>query len=196
MGFFLKPRLTEQEAAGVFLGRLSLNIQAAWPRIFEIIRPAFSARVALVDNEEAAKGEFFLAVLATHLESLDRVFEPPRVDRLRRHIIEVAASPPFCRRGDAPAREYQKQLLSEYREAWVEAVANGRPPPLSVASKLGGRLGVGFGGDRGEHPLSSETELLASILANFDVSWWRHLVQKYRIVEPDTVRRTSLGRRR
>jgi hypothetical protein len=195
MGFFLKPRLTEKETAGVFLGRLSLSVQAAWPRIFETIRPFFSARVALVDNEEAAKGEFFLAVLASHLENLDRIFEPARADRLRGHITDVASSPPFCRRGDASAREYQRQVLSEYRRAWAEAGASGRSPPEAVASRLGSRLGIGFSGGREADPLSSQTEVLASVLANFDVSWWRHLVRKYRIQEPGRVLRANPARR-
>ncbi len=185
MGLLLKPQISEKEAAGIFLGRLSRDIHSGWSKIFEAIRPSFPTGIALVDNDQAAMEEFFLAVVAVHLESLDQVFDRERADRLRIYIGDLLSSPPFCRAGDANARDCQQATLREYRRAFGEAPRSRQSSGDAVAALLHERLGASYAGpDSARAPAQRDAKALSSILANFGVSWWRYLGHKYRISGP------------
>lgn len=177
MGLLLKPRITEREAAEIFLKLLFGNVERAWPRIFEIVRPSFPDAVALIDNEQAAKGEFFLAAVAIHLEGLAQVLESSRAARLVAFIAERVGAPPFCRSGDAAARERLDRTLGVYREA-CRAVEGGVPYE-AVAGHLRDRLGATLSARPAAPAAEPLPDPLARVLGNFGVSWWRSFARKY-----------------
>jgi hypothetical protein len=167
----------------MFLKLLADNVERSWPRIFELIRPTFSRKVAVVDNEQTAKMEFLLAVLASHLGELERVFHGARVRRVREHIIELLHGPQFSGARDAGAQEYQEATLAEYRRTWERAASAQESALPAVAALLHERLGATFSPSaRAGAPESGDgIDVLSSLLANFDIRWWRHFTHKYRI---------------
>ena len=176
MGLFLKPRISENEAAGIFVSRLYQAVERSWPVIFERVRPTLSDRTSVIDNESAGRREFFLAVVATHLEELERVFDPERAGRIRALIGEALGA----------AGEGFDAALESYRGRWDEARERGEDPRRAVGALLHERLGATFSAksSRPERAGAEPLIPLLGILSNFDISWWRYLTQKYRIEKP------------
>ncbi|GAB4275183.1 MAG: hypothetical protein Kow0092_30750 [Deferrisomatales bacterium] len=175
MGLFLKPRISEREAAAIFLQSLARDLRQSWPDLAARLRSAFPSHPAVVDNESAAQREFSLAVVATHLEELHAVLGPAKAERVGRHVLDILADPHL-----GPD---SRATVEAYRRAWRAAGETGRPPLEAVALRLYEVLGATFSGkgrkNRPEAP--GDAGAVADLLRRFGVSWWRFLLQKYKI---------------
>lgn len=171
MGIFLKPRITESEAARIFLTQLQDSTRKSWPGILELVRPTLPSRTAIIDNPRAAQEEFALCVVAAHLAGLERIFDAGRAERVRGFILASLGAP---------------EALAAYRGCWERSGKEGEDPLLSAAVLLHERLGAAFSArsEREGDPDAVDVSPLAVILNRFGLSWWRYLGQKYRIEKP------------
>ncbi len=174
MGLFLKSRITEPEAAQLFLRDVTQAIESGWPRIAEKMRPALEGRSSALERERMAKLRVAAAVLAVHLEQLPTVFDAGRAASIARHAVLGLAR-------QATGTQLES-WIEAYREAWRSGKTPGLDPTQAVAAclceDLLSRVPVSC--------LEGEDEecmrRLAHILGAFDFSWWKHLAWRYRIV--------------
>jgi len=122
MGLFGKERVSEAEAAAVFVGSILLSVQKNWPQITSQFTP-FLRRVPEHLNSEWSQYEFALASIALQIQALPNLLPPDQAERVRSFVFACLAAPEL---GSEPL-----EVIELYENAWKAAIAAAEPPCLA-----------------------------------------------------------------
>jgi len=138
----MKKEITEQEATARFMLETFQGVQANWQGIYSSLREWFKDDFVL-DDEEMAKFDFALAVIALNIRPIKNLFQQAQAERLKRKIVDQLSLMNKETMGGYALEEvtaYEKEL-----EVDIERLRSGENPLSAMAARLLSRwLGEGI----------------------------------------------------
>lgn len=84
-----KKKLTEQEAASLFILYLTKEAQDAWPTIKKNLEDAFSERFIVTEEDMVASYDLALAAMSQDLQALKNLFPEDQARRLEKWVLKL-----------------------------------------------------------------------------------------------------------
>lgn len=175
MGLFGKKKLSEIEAAGQFVLKVTTGVQQHWPEIASELKAMLQAEDS-ISNDQYACFEFVLAVIATQIQALPNLLAADQANRLREYVVQCISSPELG--------EYPREAMQEYQNAWDQALEQVEPPFYGIASVLYDKLECRSTVEIGEARLKNPLLLVAlsEKVVTFGDAWWKTITQEYKLV--------------
>lgn len=175
MGLFGKEKLSEVEAAGMFVISILRPIQQEWPGVAAELTRMLQLAQPLPTDQYAAF-EFALAVIALEIQAIPNLLPPSQASRIREYVLRGLSSPDLG--------SYPLGALHEYQNAWNQSLQEAELPCYGIASVLFDKLScqstVKLGDAKFKDPL-----LLMALSEKFVIfggAWWKKAIQRYKLV--------------
>ena len=173
---FGKKKITEIEAAGLFVIAITKNIQEYWPSIAQELNQFLIEDQNVLPEDAFAGYEFCLAVIACQLQALPNLLNEEQAKRIREYVLQCISSPEHG--------SYPKDTIEEYQSGWDASLKKGKIPFESIAYILFHKLecdsSVEVGGIKYIEPIFLMA--LSEKVIKFGGPLWKNLIQKYKIV--------------
>lgn len=169
-----KKKISETEAAGIFVASMGKGVQEAWPSIVSELAPLLGNDVQQMDTEQGMF-DFVLAVIAAQMQALANLLPADQVPRVREYILKCISSPELG--------TYPIDSLKEYEHAWKASLDAGEPPWDGLASILYDKIGCDKRISIGDVKLKSPLLLigLGSAIVRFGGAWWKNFLSRHEL---------------
>jgi hypothetical protein len=175
MALFGKDKLSEVEAAGMFVISMVKPIQQEWPKVAADLTHILQLKQP-ISTDHFAAFEFALAAIAVQIQVLPNILPRAQADRIREHVLQCVSSPELG--------SYPHEAIDVYQSAWNQSLQEGEPPFSGIASvlfdKLGCQSSVELGNARFKDPLLLMA--LSEKVITFGGAWWKNAIQRYKLV--------------
>lgn len=111
-----KKKLTEQEAASLFVLYLTKEAQDAWPTIKKSLEDAFKERFTLTEDDMMASYDLALAVIAQDLQALKNLFSKDQAERIEKWVLKCLDTKDWG--------EYAIPEVKKYTDAFQKCLNN------------------------------------------------------------------------
>ena len=170
-----KKKISELEAAGIFVVSMVRGVQDTWPSIVSELASLLGEDVQRMDTEQV-KFDFVLAVIAVQMQALSNLFPADQAARIREHVLKCISSPDLG--------TYPIDSLKEYEHAWKASLDAREPPWGSLASILYDKIGCNKSVSVGDAKVKSPILLvgLGSAIVRLGRAWWKDFISAYELV--------------
>lgn len=134
MGLFWKKKMTEKEAAYIFVNEVMKSVQQTLPGISKDLEGISGQSIP---DEQGALFELLLAVVAIQTKALPNFLTVDQAKRIREYILEFVSPPNLGL--------YPRDMIQEYWHAWDQSLAQGKDQYGETMSLLCAKLG--YSGD-------------------------------------------------
>ena len=139
MGLFGKKKMSEREAAEVFVNTIVITANEQWPAIVGQLNETskLSSGVNLgFDYPETAANTFAIAVMAVELQALENLLPARQAARVREHSLEAMSA-----WGGPQIVAAVRSAVDVYQREWDGAISAGEMPIHAVSNVLTQKLG-------------------------------------------------------
>lgn len=126
-------RLTERQAAELFVYTMIRQVRESWPGLFSEMRTLSSVVDLERLDQEDAQWEMILAASALDLSALKSLFSKAQAERLLTLTIQCFPE---------EERAYALSTINEYHDRYDKDLASGLNPMLAIGEILYGRWGL------------------------------------------------------
>lgn len=173
---FGKEKLSEIEAAALFIVSIFKDVQQYWPEISSELNDMFKLEKQ-ISNDSFAGFEFALAVVTIQMQALNNLLKEDQAKRIKKHIHTFVSA-------SEDVGEYSAKTIQLYQDAWNQCVSSNEMPFDGVVSILFDKLecqsAVELSGVRFKDPLLLMA--LTEKVVYFGGPWWKNLIAKYKLV--------------
>lgn len=127
-----KKKLTEQEAASLFILYLTKEAQDAWPTIKKGLEDTFKERFIVTEEDMVASYDLALATMAFDLQALKNLFPSDQAERLEKWVLKSLGELDDW-------GEYAVDEVKKYGEKFQKAIQNidiGGDPLSAIPGRL------------------------------------------------------------
>ena len=173
-----KKKVTEMEAASLFLIPILKNSKEKWPFIAEKLNKLFEHKE--FKKTQFAAMEFCFAVIALQTLALPNLLELEKAERILEYILTMISNPELG--------TYPRDMIKKYQDEWNAYFKRSEPPYYGIASVLYDALECKkiyeVGDEKYKDPIV--LMLLAEEVMMFsDLKWWKDLIENYDIVKDE-----------
>ena len=129
---FFKKKLTEQEAASLFVLYLVKDAQEAWPTIKKSLEESFEGKFIVEKEDMIASFDLALAAIAQDLQALKNLFPKDQAERIEKWVFKSLANMEDW-------GEYAVDEVKKYSEKFQKDIQNikaGGDPLSAIPARL------------------------------------------------------------
>ncbi len=176
----VKKKVTEMEAAALFVMTILKDSQKKWPSIAKELNQLLIPKKKFSKKQSDAM-EFSFAVIAQHIQALPNLLEQEQAKRILEYIMKIISTPELG--------TYPREIIKKYQDEWDACLEQAEPPFYGIASVLFDALGCKDTQKMGDdYYIKSPIVLmaLAEQVTKFgNPRWWKNLTERYNIVKDD-----------
>ena len=176
MGLFGKKKLSEKEAARIFVLSILDNMQDGWRTFHSALQEILGQQIE-IDSPKIAS-EFMVCMTVIHLQSLLSLFPREQANRLRQYVVDGLC---FNEHGISLT-----EIIAKYQQAWdLKSGGNNPFAPMSAVlltflERIGYAKRVSAGDEEFVHP--GVLMALGHIFMKSVKPTWKDIASDYRVV--------------
>ncbi len=184
---FFKKKLTELDAATLFVLYITKEVEKEWPTIYKSLKDTFKENF-VVEDESMATFDLVLAAIAQDLQAVKNLFPFEQAERIENWVLRLIANEDLGEYSVDEVKKYGKKFQKE-----VQSIESGGDPLSAIPGRLLHRW-------LGENIKNFKVELngkktglispilimmVSQILMGF-VGTWKRLKEEFKLVEGDS----------
>lgn len=181
-----KKKLTEQEAAALFVLYIIKEVQDAWPTIHKNLKDLFKEKF-VVEDEKMAVFDLVLAAIAQDLQAVKNLFPKDQAERIEKWVLKCIDTEDWGEYAVDEVKKYGEKFQKE-----IQNISAGGDPLSAIPARLLQRW-LGKNIQNFEVEMNGKKTgiidpvlllMVSSILISF-LGTWKRLKDNFEIVEGD-----------